>query len=399
MKFFPFLDEKKAIERSKELAKSCGFNIDVSMKVEDLSVGEQQRVEILKALYQGAEVLILDEPTAVLTSQESDELFKIIRSMTDQGRSIIFITHKMKEAMSCDRILALRAGKAVLERATKETSIDELTEAMFGRSTTSAVRKEVPPRMTDPVLEIKNLFVKDERNLNAIKDVSLEVYGGEIFGVAGVAGNGQRELSEAITGLYRIFGGTILIKGENITGYTPKLRRERGMIHIPEERKKNGVLIDLPVYLNLILGREDKHPFSKNSLMNYANIFDFARQMEKDYQIKMSSISMLARHLSGGNLQKLVLAREFAYEHIIIIAAQPTRGLDVMTTNFVRRKLLEEREKGNAVLLISYDLDEIFELSDRIGVMFEGEMTIIDVEACERRDIENMMIGAGGKVS
>jgi simple sugar transport system ATP-binding protein len=305
----------------------------------------------------------------------------------------------MKEAMSCDRILALRAGKVVFENVTEDTNIDELTEAMFGRSTTSAVGERTSLRMTNPVLDIKNLSVKDERGLEAIKDVSLEVHAGEIFGVAGVAGNGQRELSEAITGLHRISNGTILMKGEDITDYTPKLRREKGMIHIPEERKKNGVLIDLPLYLNLILGREDKQPFSKNSLLGYSNIFDFAKQMQKDYQIKMSSISMLARHLSGGNLQKLVLAREFAYEHIIIIAAQPTRGLDVMTTNFVRKKLLEEREKGKAVLLISYDLDEIFELSDRIGVMFEGKMTIVDVKERERREIENMMIGAGGKLN
>jgi simple sugar transport system ATP-binding protein len=398
-RFLPFLDEKEATKRAEELARSCGFNIDVSVKAEDLSVGEQQRVEILKALYQGAGVLILDEPTAVLTSQESEELFRIIRSMTDQGRSILFITHKMKEAMSCDRILALRGGKVVFKNTTKDTNIDELTEAMFGRSTASAVGERTLPSMTNPVLDIKNLSVKDERGLETIKNVSLEVYAGEIFGVAGVAGNGQRELSESITGLHRISGGTIRIKREDITGYTPKLRRERGMIHIPEERKKNGVFIDLPFYLNLILGREDKAPFSKNSLLNYPNISDFAKQMQKDYQIKISSIAMLARHLSGGNLQKLVLAREFACEHIIIIAAQPTRGLDVMTTNFVRRKLLEERGNGKAVLLISYDLDEIFELSDRIGVMFEGEMTIVDVRERGRREIENMMIGAGGDLN
>jgi len=398
-KFFPLLlDKKLATKKATELAESCNFNIDADIKVEDLSVGEQQRVEILKALYQGAGVLILDEPTAVLTSQESDELFKIMRSMTARGRSIIFITHKLREAMSCDRIVVLRAGKVVFERDTKSTSIEELTEAMFGKDTTSQVSKKITTKKSATTLEVKDLFAKDDRGLTTLKNISFNIFASEIFGVAGVAGNGQRELAETIAGLYRISEGTILLKGENITHYTPKLRRERGMVHIPEERHKNGVFVDLPIYLNLILGREDKLPFSKNALLNYSEIFSFSKRMGKDYEIKMSSINMLAGYLSGGNLQKLVLAREFAWQPDFIIAAQPTRGLDVKTTNFVRRRLLEERKKRKAVLLISYDLDEIFELSDRIGVMFEGEMTVVDVNEYKRRDIEKMMIGAGGEV-
>jgi len=394
-RFSPFLDFRKAKEKSIELAESCGFNINVNLKVEALSVGEQQRVEILKALYQGAEILILDEPTAVLTSQESDELFKIIRNMTSQNKSIIFITHKLREAMECDRIIALRAGKVVFEKAVKDTNISEITEAMFGTSSGefSGERGKILKR-GKPILKLVNVSANDERAITVLNNISFNVCEGEIFGIAGVAGNGQRELAEVIAGLYKITEGKILFKGRDITKYSPKLRRKMGIAHIPEERHKNGVMIDLPVYLNLILGMEDRKPFSTHTILNYPEIFKFSKIMEDDYEIKMRTIDMLVRYLSGGNMQKLVLAREFSSMPDLIIAAQPTRGLDVKTTNFVRQKLLDESSSGRAILLISYDLDEIFEISDRIGVMFEGRLIIVDKGKTERKEIERMMIGA-----
>ena len=393
-RFSPFLDNRSSINKSKELAKSLNFNIDVNAKVEDLSVGEQQRVEILKVLYQGAKILILDEPTAVLTSQESDELFKIIHSMTEQGNSVIFITHKLREALLCDRVVVLKGGEVVFEKITGKTDIEELTEAMFGKGAISKIDKKSKTIKEKSILQVKNLSVRDFRGLEVLKNISFEIYAGEIFGVAGVAGNGQRELSESIAGLIDILNGEIILNGKDITNYSTKMRRENGMVHIPEERKKNGVMSELPIYLNLILGSEEKPLFSRRSILDYSKIFNFSKEIGKEYEIKMSDISMLPKYLSGGNIQKLVLAREFATDHSFIIAAQPTRGLDVKTTNFVRTRLLEEREEGIAILLISYDLDEIFGISDRIGVMFEGELKIVDLDKYKRRDIEKMMIGA-----
>ncbi|MCL5070780.1 MAG: ABC transporter ATP-binding protein [Actinobacteria bacterium] len=389
----PFLDARKSKEKSKELAESCGFGINIDSNVELLSVGEQQRVEILKALYQGAEILILDEPTAVLTSQESEELFKIIRIMTKQNKSVIFITHKMKEALNCDRIIALRSGKVVFEKKVSDVSIEKLTEAMFGKSSDVSGQYKKEIKEANPVLELKNINAKDERGLSVLKDISFCIHEGEIFGVAGVAGNGQRELAEVIAGLYKNTEGRIYFKGKDFTNYSTKARRKNGIAHIPEERHKNGVVVDLPIYLNLILSMEDRRPFSNKSILNYSEILKFTKAMEKDFEIKMSGSSMLVRYLSGGNMQKLILAREFSTSPELIIASQPTRGLDIKTTNFVREKLIEERNNGKAILLISYDLDEIFALSDKIGVIFEGSMTIIDMKNTKRREIEKMMLG------
>lgn len=394
-RFSPFIDRRAAIERSQELARSCNFHLEMHRKVEELSVGEQQRVEILKALYHGAEILILDEPTAVLTDQESEELFRILRSMTEKGRSIIFITHKMREAMSCDRVVVLRAGKVLFTGETGGTSAEELTRAMFGESTGVSLARRSASQERTAVLEVEQLCVRDERGLLLLKDVTFTVAAGEIFGVAGVAGNGQRELSEAVTGLCRCCSGRIRLNREDITNHPPKRRREKAIVHIPEERHRNGALLDLPVYLNLILGREDRRPFSRNALLEYPPIYEFSERMREEYGIKMASIRTLAGHLSGGNLQKLILARELASRHLLIVAAQPTRGLDVKTTHFVRRKLLEAREEGKAVLLISYDLDEIFSLADRIAVLFKGEMTVTSPEECGRREVEGLMTGIG----
>jgi simple sugar transport system ATP-binding protein len=396
-RFTPLLDTKKAEKKSLELAKNLGFNIDTKAKVENLSVGEQQRVEILKALYQGAEILILDEPTAVLTTQEADELFNIVHKMADNGKSVILITHKLREAMKCDRIIVLRGGKLVFEKNVSQLTMEELRSAMFGETDVKQLCKTGVTK-DEVVLDVKNLNTKDYRGIDIIKDVSFKIHSGEIFGVAGVAGNGQAELAEVIAGIRPISRGQIFLGTEEITHSTPKARREKKIAHIPEERYKNGVFIDLPIYLNLILGREDKQPFSRNGLLRYNQIFKFSKEVTESYDVKMSGINMLVRYMSGGNMQKLLLAREFAGEPELIIASQPTRGLDIKTTDFVRSKLLEASENGKSVLLISYDLDEIMLLADRIGVMFEGRMSIVDPKNCERKKVEEMMVSSGSEV-
>ena len=396
------IDKNETQKRVLALAESCGFHIEVQAKIEELSVGEQQRVEILKALYQGAEILILDEPTAVLTSQETKELFKILRSMTNQGKSIIFITHKLREALLTDRITILRDGKIVSEQDAKSATHAGLVEAMFEGKVSVREHKPIAARERVPSLEVRNLQVKDERGLTKVKDISFDVLEGEILGIAGVAGNGQKELVEAITGLRKVDGGNILLKGEDMTNYSPKLCRERGMAHIPEERSKMGSFNDLEISDNLILGREGKPPFIYRFLMklfpilNHLPIRSFAEKQVKSFNVMTRGINMLARHLSGGNLQKMVLARELAWEPELIIAAQPVRGLDAKTVEFVNERLSEQREKGKATLLVSYDLDEILGLSDRVGVMFEGKITIFPHDEINRSKIERMMVGGGG---
>jgi|TARA_B100000315_G_scaffold254063_2_gene294295 simple sugar transport system ATP-binding protein len=396
------IDEKETRRRVLALAESCGFHIEAQAKVEELSVGEQQRVEILKALYQGAEILILDEPTAVLTSQETEELFKILRSMTSQGKSVIFITHKLMEALLTDRITILRDGKIVSEQDAKGATHAGLVEAMFGGKVTVREYKPIAAKDRSPVLEVKNLHVKDVRRLTRIKEISFNVLKGEIVGVAGVAGNGQKELIEAITGLRKVEEGSILFKGKEVTNYSPKARREMGMAHIPEERMKMGSFSDLAISENLILGREDKPPFiyrflsNRFPFLNFLPIRSFAEKQVKKYNVITRGIDALARHLSGGNLQKMVLAREFAWEPELIIAAQPVRGLDAKTVEFVNERLVEQRENGKATLLVSYDLDEVLRLSDRVGVMFEGKMTMFPHDKINRSEIERLMVGGGG---
>ncbi|MFC2024453.1 ABC transporter ATP-binding protein [Chloroflexota bacterium] len=396
------VDMKEAEERVNALAKRCGFRINAQSKVEDLSVGEQQRVEILKALYGGADILILDEPTAVLTSQETDELFKVLRFMSTHRHSVIFITHKLREAMLCDRITILMAGKVVAQKVAKETSKDEIVRAMFKERVlfhedTFAIKPTEQKKI--PVLEVTDLHAQDDRGLDVLKGISFHISDGSILGIAGIAGNGQRELIEVITGLRKAREGKILLRGRDITNSTPKLRRESGMAHIPEDQVRRGSFCDLDLSDNLILGREDKVPFVHDFMVKYFPILDhkqiqsFSKERTSSYDVRSKSINDLARHLSGGNLQKLILARELAGEPDPIIAAQPTRGLDAKAVEFVHQRLLEQRAKGKSVLLISYDLDEIMRLSDRIGVIYEGEIHLIPIAETKRSEIERMMVG------
>ncbi len=399
-----FFQIDKDITRNKvlDLAESCGFKLDPQVVVEDLSVGEQQHVEILKALYKGAEILVLDEPTSVLTSQETEELFKVLRAGKKHGRSTIFITHKLKEALLCDRITIMRSGKVICEMQANLTTEEELVEAMFGKKEQSVVHKEGASvvQKGHPLLELRDLSVRDERGVNALKDVSFHILEGEILGIAGLAGNGQTELCEAITGLRKAERGSIILKGEDITNFTPRLRRERGMAHIPEDRLKLGSLGDMAISDNLVLGRQHEVPFIYEYLlrylpiMNYVEIKRFSEKTVAAYDVRPRDISKIVKHLSGGNLQKMLLARELAWEPEIIITAQPTRGLDIKTLEFIHEVLLKQKEKGKAVLLVSYDLDEIFRLSDRIGVIFEGEITFMPPGEVDRRKIERMMVSS-----
>lgn len=396
-KFF-LLDRDLLQKRVLSLAESYGFDVDTEKRIKELSTGEQQRVEILKSLYHNIKILILDEPTAMLVSREVKELFKILRSMiTQEGRSVIFITHKLSEAMNCDRITVLRRGKAILTENTDNITKEELTKAMFGErmsfpiSNSLIIRKNINTKKGHPLLEVKNSCVMNG-GLNMLKDISFTIFPGEIFGIAGVAGNGQKELINVITGICKAVKGKIFLKGENITNYSPKLRRDKGIRYIPEDRLTEGTFDNLSLAENLILGREDKPPFAKSFLLDYSSIRSFSKKMILDYDVKASSIKMIAKNLSGGNLQKLILAREFSSDSDLIVAFQPTRGLDIRAYRFIHQKLLEQKRKRKGVLLVSYDLDEILELSDRIGVMYKGRMVVVSPEKINVNEIEKIMV-------
>ena len=390
-----FVDKSSAMTRVLDLCANLGFKTEPAYKVEDLSVGEQQKVEILKALYHNAKIIILDEPTAVLTPQETNELFGILRRMTQEGRSVIIITHKLSEAMKSDRLTVMRNGRVILRKDTNETTKDELTQAMFGK-------RILPPKVTtaisrgQPVLEIRDLWTSGSAS-NCLKDISLTVFEGEILGVAGVAGNGQSPLVEVIMGLCQPIKGTISVMGKDITGKTPKFCRNLRVGCIPEERKRSGLLHGMPVADNLILGREGRSPFARGTLLDCSAIKEFANEMILTFNIKADGIYVPIQHLSGGNLQKAILAREFASDPALIIASQPSRGLDAKTVDFVYQKFKEERGKGKAILLISYDLDEILELADRIGVLYDGRIQMFSREEAEVNEIGKMMVGIRDK--
>lgn len=393
-KRFFAIDSKMARERVLHLAGSCGFKINVDAKVEELAAGEQQRVEIIKAVYRGAQILILDEPTAVLTSQEVRELFKMLRSMTSQGRPVIFITHKLDEAMNCDRITVLRAGRVVFESDADSTTKEELVKAMFvGGVSYREYQKPSITKERPVVLEVENLHAMSSRRLSELKGISFNILAGEIVGVAGIAGNGQVELAEVITGLRKATQGRILLKGEDVTNCSPVTYKERKVAHITDSPTKTGSFGDLSIAENLIAGREHKPPFAHGFRLVYSAIKDFAKKMVSIFDVKTMSVDTLAKHLSGGNLQKLMLARELAWDPEIIVAACPTRGLDAKTTELVRQRLLEQREEGKAILLVSQDLSELLALSDRIGVMYEGRMTMVPQEEANTGRIERLMVG------
>lgn len=365
---------KKAEKEVQELSDRYGLKVDAKAKIRDISVGMQQRVEILKTLYRGADVLILDEPTAVLTPQEIDELIDIMKSLIKEGKSIILITHKLKEIMrACDRCTVIRKGEGIGTVNVAETDTTELASLMVGRSISFETEK-TPAQPKETVLKINNLVVKDSRKLEAVKGLDLEVRAGEIVGIAGIDGNGQTELIEAITGLTKAESGSIKLKDKEIMNLSPRKVTESGLGHIPQDRHKYGLVLDLSIGENMVLQTYYQEPYSKWSILNYKQIFKKADELIKEYDVRTPSNYTLARALSGGNQQKAIIAREVDRSPDILIAAQPTRGLDVGAIEFIHNRLIEERDKGKAILLISFELDEILDLSDDIAVMFDGKI-------------------------
>lgn len=391
------LDIGKARNDVKNLANKYGFNIDPDAVIEDISVGQQQKVEILKALFRGAQILILDEPTAVLTPQEIIELGVIIDNLKKEGKSVILITHKLKEVMSMsERVTIIRRGKVTGTVNTKDTSIDELAELMVGRKVNLIVEKE-EAKVGDVVLKVEKLNALDQRGLPAIENLNLEVHGGEILGLAGVDGNGQSEFIEVITGLRKPKSGSIMLKGKDIYAKTPREILDSGVGHIPEDRHKRGLILKYSLFENAILGKHHKKPFSNGIFMNYKEIRENCEMLVEEFDVRTPNIDVNASALSGGNQQKLIAAREITKNPDFIIAAQPTRGLDVGAIEYIHKRLVQERDKGKAVLLVSLELDEVLALSDRIAVMYDGEI----VGILDRKDADEQKLGilmAGGKL-
>jgi general nucleoside transport system ATP-binding protein len=370
-----FIDRPKALADVAELARQNGFKIDPHAKVRNLSVGTQQRVEILKALYRGADILILDEPTAVLTPQETRELFVILRGLVDSGKTILFITHKLEEVMAIsDHVTVMRQGKVTMSKPTRETAIPEIARMMVGRDVLLEVPKK-PLNAGEPKLSVRNLWVADDRGLLAVKGVSLNVRAGEIVGIAGVAGNGQSELVEAITGLRPTLAGQITVCDQDVTGKAPLAIRSAGLAHIPEDRFKRGVAGAASVAENAAMIFHARPEFAKDLSMDYAAVAAHAEAVLEKFDVRPRDPGVKAGQLSGGNVQKLIAGREISLGTPVLIAAQPTRGVDLGAIEFLHRRLVAMREAGHAVLLISTELDEIMSLSDRILVMCEGEVT------------------------
>lgn len=373
------IDLRKAEKEVQELSNKYGLKVDARAKIQDISVGMQQRVEILKTLYRGAEVLIFDEPTAVLTPQEITELMQIMESLIAEGKSIILITHKLKEIMQIsDRCTVIRKGKGIGTVNVENTSVDELASLMVGRDVSFKTKKS-PAHPKETVLKIENLHVKDSRKVEMVKGLDLEVRAGEIVGIAGVDGNGQSELIEAITGLKKSQKGSITLNDKNITNLSPRKVTENGVGHIPQDRHKFGLVLDFPIGENIVLQTYYQKPYSKYKVLNYQEIYAKAEKLIKEYDVRTPSVYTKARALSGGNQQKAIISREVDRSPDLLIAAQPTRGLDVGAIEFIHQKLIEERDKGRAILLVSFELDEILDVSDRIAVIFDGKI-VADVK-------------------
>ncbi|MEL6151808.1 MAG: ABC transporter ATP-binding protein [Chloroflexota bacterium] len=389
-----FLNRRSARQRILKIAEQYGLSVDPDAVVQDLPVGVQQRVEIIKALYRQADILILDEPTAVLTPQETEGLFDIVETLVEQGVSLIFISHKLKEIKRiCNRVTVLRGGKVVGEADPKTTTQGELASMMVGRDVLLSVDKQ-PAQPGDVVLSIGNLHANDDRDLPAVRGLSLELRAGEILGVAGVQGNGQTELVEVITGLRPALAGTISMNGKIITDATPRQVTNTGVAHVPEDRRKNGMVGGFPITDNMILQTYHMGPFSMGILRQDKPIEENADHLVKQYDVRTPSIFAGIGTLSGGNQQKAIIAREFSRESKLLIVAQPTRGVDVGSIEFIHKQIVSMRDAGTAVLLVSTELDEILSLSDRIAVMCAGKVvgTLTEEEA-DREKVGLLMAG------
>jgi len=387
-------DMRPIRRRLTEVSERYGLRIDPDAYIWQLAVGERQRAEILKALYRDAELLVLDEPTAVLTPPEVDELFKTLRQLTDDGRGLIFISHKLHEVMELsDEITVLRDGRVSGSTRPSETDREQLAELMVGRPV--SLSRDVPAQEPGASeLIIDNLRVIGDRGTEAVAGVSISVRRGEIVGIAGVSGNGQRELAEAIFGLRPIESGSITVSGQEISAPAPSKIRKLGLAYVPEERMRDGAIGDFTVAENLMLVAYRSNPFTKRGMLNRSAIAERCRQLVQGYKVKTPTIHTPTRHLSGGNIQKVVIAREFSSEASVLVVAQPTRGVDIGAAEYIHERLLDQRSQGSAILIISEDLDEVMQLSDRIVVLLEGKI-MGEVERGEGsvRDIGLLMSG------
>lgn len=389
------IDAKAARKEIQELSDRYSLMVDPSARVEDISVGMQQRAEILKVLYRGADILIFDEPTAVLTPQEIDELINIMHSLTKEGKSIILITHKLDEIKRvADRCTVIRRGKSIGTVNVEATTQQELANMMVGRAVTFKVDKK-PSTPKETILSIQDLVVKDNRKLDAVKGLNLEVKAGEVVGIAGIDGNGQSELIEAISGLRPVESGKIILEGKEIQNKKPRDITESGFGHIPEDRHRVGLVLPMSVKENIVLQSYYQEPFSKNGFLNEKEIDDYSTKLAEEFDVRMQSISNPVASLSGGNQQKAIIAREVDRDPSFLIAAQPTRGLDVGAIEYIHSRLVEQRDKGRAVLLVSFELDEIMNVSDRIAVMYEGKIVgIVRPEETNEEELGLLMAGS-----
>lgn len=388
------VDLDEARRRVVELSKRYGLDVDPDALVENLSVGMQQRVEILKALYRNADVLILDEPTGVLTPQEADHLLTVLRGLTETGVGIVFITHKLREVLAvADDIVVLREGRVVGATTPDQATESGLAEMMVGRSVVLRVEKATA-QPGDVVLQVDDLKVNDDRGQLAVDGVSLEVRAGEIVGVAGVEGNGQRELVEAITGLRHVAAGAMAIAGKPSTNNSTRQIAGNGVGHIPEDREKHGIIAAYSVAENSVLNRYHRKPFSSRGIMRREVIYEHAQSVVEEFDVRTPSVAVAVSSLSGGNKQKLIVGREFSENIKLLVAAQPTRGIDIGAIEFIHRRIVEQRDKGAAVLLVSAELDEILALADRVAVLYDGKlMGVLDANVANRERVGLLMAG------
>ena len=392
------IDLKKAEKEVREISERYGLAVDPQAKISDISVGMQQRVEILKTLYRGAEIVIFDEPSAVLTPQEIKELMQIMKTLIKEGKSIILITHKLKEIMEvADRCTVIRKGKGIGTVNVSETNPNELASLMVGREVTFKTEKAEAKPQQD-VLNVQELVVKDPRGINIVNNLNLTVKAGEIVGIAGIDGNGQTELIEAITGLRKSESGSIKLNGKELINHTPRQITESGVGHIPQDRHKHGLVLNFPIGENMVLQTYNKKPFSKSGVLNFKEIYKKARSLISEFDVRTPTEYTLARALSGGNQQKAIIGREVDRDPDLLIAAQPTRGLDVGAIEFIHKRLIDQRDHGKAVLLVSFELDEIINVSDRIAVIYEGKIVaIVNPKETSEQELGLLMAGSNRK--
>ena len=388
------LDIARATREINELSERYGLAVDPSAKVADISVGAQQRVEILKTLYRGADILIFDEPTAVLTPSEIDELMAIMKNLVKEGKSIILITHKLDEIRAVsDRVTVIRRGKSIETVEIAGATNADLAEMMVGRSVSFKTMKQAP-QPKEVVLSIKDLVVNENRGVPAVKNLSLDVRAGEIVGIAGIDGNGQSELIQAITGLRKIESGSVELKGQSIVGLHPRQITELSVGHVPEDRHRDGLVLEMMISENIALQTYYKEPLSKKGILNYTNIIDYAKKLMQEFDVRAASEIVPASALSGGNQQKAIIAREIDRNPDLLIVSQPTRGLDVGAIEYIHKRLIQERDNGKAVLVVSFELDEILNVSDRIAVIHDGKIQgIVTPETTNKQELGVLMAG------